>query len=401
MEKITSLYNKYDYFIIFIIVFLIVGTIQYGVLGYTLLAGLLCFPFAIKEINFSIQNGKFTHIILFLLLWLLYAILSIFWAGTNEYTLREIWNLFWHIIIFCGIYNVSRVANNPIEAIITGWCLLILLTLPVALWEITTGSHLPNFGDFNEGQGISGSSELRIFAAVTYKNLNTYVTLLCSSLPFLMLGILQSSNKILPTVTTFGSIVILIINSSRGGLLCLCICLIVFSVYFFKTPFPYKKFISIFIIIVGIFVISHYGADIAEQAIGRIQYYGKDNITQDPGRWDVWKMGVDFCIKSFGFGCGVGSMIPVYASTGFWLHYSHNFVIEFILQYGLWMFLPFGILLLRNWLYMCKADTKGYRMLGYSLMLSFIPWAIINDTYLSVPYVWIWLASQFVIGNHI
>lgn len=396
----SSYYNEYDYFITFLIVFLIVGTIQYSICGYTLLAGLLCLPLAIKEINTSIQQGKFTHIIFFFLLWLLYAIVSIFWAGTNEYTLREVWNLFWHIIIFCGIYNASRVAKNPIEAVITGWGVLIFLTFPIALWEITTGAHLPNVGDFNEGEGIAGSSELRIFAAVTYKNLNSYVTLLCSSLPFLMLGILQSSNKRLPIITTFGSILILIINSSRGGLLCLCIYLIIFFVYYFKTPFPYKKLVSIFTIIVGIFIISHYGSDVAKQAIGRIQYYGKDNIMEDPGRWDVWKMGVDFCIKSLGFGCGVGSMIPMYVSTGFWLHYSHNFVIEFILQYGLWLFLPLGFLLLQNWLHMCKSDVKGYRMLGYLFMFSFIPWAIINDSYLSVPYVWIWLVSQFIISNH-
>ena len=110
-------------------------------------------------------------------------------------------------------------------------------------------------------------------------------------------------------------------------------------------------------------------------------------------------MGVEFCVESVGLGCGVGSMQPMYASTGFWLHYSHNFVVEFILQYGIWLFIPFALMLLKNWRHMMKTDNINQNILGWMLLLSFVPLAIIDDTYLVHAFVWIWLVTQFAITN--
>lgn len=395
-------HNFHDFFIIFIVTSAIVGTVQIGLLGFTFVAGILCLPAAIREIYTTFRE-KAHPIIVFMIFFLLYAIVSIIWAPRHQFLLREIWCLLWNTIIFFGLFNHARYATNANDSLLRGLRMLIFLTLIVATWEISTDSHIPEFGDFNEGTEIATESgfEHRLFAAVTYKNLNSYVTLLCMALPFLVYGLFILRRKWLSLIAVIGSILILIINSSRGGLMCLMVDIIVFLLIYRKISFPHKKFITIIgIIAIALFTLQ-YGLIIAEQAIGRMAAYGKEDIMSDAGRWDVWRMGIEFCIKSWGFGWGIGSMQPMYASTGFWLHYSHNLVIEFLIQYGIWLFIPFGILLFKNWILLIKENNSAHKMLGLMLLTSFIPLVIIDDSYLTHAFFWIWLAMQFIITNNI
>lgn len=391
--------NIYDYFIIFVIASTIIGTAQVGFISHTFVVGALCIPLSLLELVASYKQGKVHSIVLFMLIWILYALISAVWSPQNEYILREIWNLLWNITIFIGLFYASKKANNTLQSFLIGWRMLICLTLFIAAWEITTDSHIPKLGDFNEGATIDTETGLkhRIFAAVTYKNLNSYVTLLCMALPFLAYGLFILEKQWLSIIALVGSILVLIINSSRGGLMCLAIDVIVFVFIYRKQQFAYKKTITLVSFIAIAFCIYYYGISIAEQAIGRLSAYGIEDIMSDVGRWDVWRMGIEFCINSLGFGCGVGSMQPMYASTGFWLHFSHNMVIEFILQYGIWLFIPLGIMLLKNWILLIKEKDLNHQLLGWMLMLSFIPLAIIDDSYIPHAYTWIWLVSQFAI----
>ena len=402
IRRHSMLYQKnnfYDYFIILIIVSTIIGTVQVGFISHTLVIGLLCLPLSILELISSYKQGKVHSIVLFMIIWILYALISAVWSPKSEYILSEIWNLLWNITIFIGLFYASKKANNTLQSFLIGWRMLLFLTLFIAAWEITTDSHIPKFGDFNEGATIDTGTGLkhRIFAAVTYKNLNSYVTLLCMAFPYLAYGLFILEKQWLSIIVLIGSILVLIVNSSRGGLMCLAIDVIVFALIYRKQQFAHKKLVTSFVLIAIVYFIYSYGMFFAEQAIGRLSAYGAEDIMSDVGRWDVWRMGIEFCINSFGFGCGVGSMQPMYASTGFWLHFSHNMVIEFILQYGIWLFIPLGIMLLKNWIFLIKEKDVNNQLLGWMLMLSFIPLAIIDDSYIPHAYTWLWLVSQFTI----
>lgn len=402
-SKYTT-YNFYDYFIISIIASTIIGTAQMGLISHTFVAGLLCLPLALLEVASSFKVGKIRPIVLFMVIWILYALISILWAPKHEYLLREIWNLLWNIIIFIGLYHASKKANTASQSFLMGWRVLICLTLCIAAWEIATDSHLSGVGDFNEDSKIAttdGGLERRIFAAVTYKNLNSYVTLLCMALPFLVYGISILQKKWLSIFAIIGSCCVVIINASRGGLMCLVIDCIILAIFYRKFQFSNKKLVTFFVVVLLSIFIVLFGLSIASQAIGRLSSYGVEDLMSDAGRWEVWKLGVEFCVESLGFGCGVGSMQPMYASTGFWLHFSHNFVVEFIMQYGIWLFIPFGMMLWKNWRHMIKADNTSQNVLGWMLLLSFIPLAIIDDTYLIHAFVWIWLVTQYMIRDSI
>lgn len=393
--------NFHDYFIIGILVSALVGTVQYSLLGHAFLAGMFCLPAAIKEIHISLKQ-KVQPIIAFMVTFISYAIISTLWTPQQDLLLREIWNLIWNTIIFLGLFNHARYANNPNDSFLKGLRILICSTLIIAAWEVTTNSHIPGFGDFNADTQIATEYgfEQRVFAAVTYRNLNTYVTLLCMALPFLIYGLFVLPHKWISLIAIVGSVLILIINSSRGGLMCLIVDLMIFACLYRKQQFAYKKTVTVVTLLAITFFIYRYGFIVAEQAIGRISSYGKEDIMADAGRWDVWRMGIEFCINSWGFGWGVGSMQPIYQSTGFWLHRSHNLVIEFLLQYGVWLFIPFGILLIKQWVYLIRGENISKKMLGLMLLLSFVPLVIIDDTYLTRTFFWIWLFMQFTITNN-
>ena len=135
----TAKYNFHDYFIILIIASTIIGTAQIGLISHAFVVGLLCLPLILLEIVSSFRKGKMQPIVLFITIWIVYALLSVTWAPKHEYLLREIWKLSWNIVIFIGALVLMFINNY-------------------------------------------------IFAAVTYMNLNSYVTLLCMALPFLVYG---------------------------------------------------------------------------------------------------------------------------------------------------------------------------------------------------------------------
>lgn len=185
-------HNVYDAMLLFSIVSCVLGTVQFGIISHTFILGLICLPFAVLGLIKDVIDGKMKGIIFVVVMLLFYAVSSVIWGVRSPIMFQELWFLFWNINIFIGLYYISQKALQPREDILKGWVLLIALTMIVAFWEILTNSHIPQFGDFNAEQSImdkDGVLEERIFAAVTYKNLNSYVTLLCMAIPLLMLSI--------------------------------------------------------------------------------------------------------------------------------------------------------------------------------------------------------------------
>lgn len=388
--------NKYDYFIMLIIASLIFGTMQVSVVGQHLVVGLFCLPFALQEIlSFLYNNRTVKQIVLFMLTWLIYATLSLLWTINEKGGLGDLWTHFWMIILFLGTYNISQKALNPTKSIITGWLLLFCLTFPIAFWEITTGNHIEYWGTFNENAVINTLSEgrtERAFAAVTYRNLNSYVTLLCLALPFVFTGVFTLKKKIFPLLIGFLAIIIVVINASRGGLISVSLSFILFFYFLLKVKFPYKNLFICFFLLLLLAVIFLYGESILDQLLGRL--IGLEvSFLEDIGRWDVLRLGWQLSLDSGFLGWGVGSMQAAYASTGFWLHFAHNFVMEFLLQYGIclliWLLFIYGKYI--KVLY--RSEKKENRFLALTLLITFLPVSIIDDTYLTHPFVWMYLVS--------
>lgn len=403
MEQNTR-YNWHDRFIIFAIMALLLGSVGVGIVKYSSILGFICLPFSLAEIRQAFKKGrKIDSIELFMIVWLFYAALSLLWTSLPGNAFGQLFILFCNVSFFLGLFYHARQANKPINAFLEGWRCLVLLTLCVAFWEIFTNQHIPYYGEFNEGSTIStasGGQQERLFAAVTYRNLNTYVTLLCMALPFLMMGLFRLPHKFWSILAICGAIFVLIVNSSRGGIFALVVDLVLFLYFYLKQPIKYKKTITLFIVGGIVILLSLFGTMLFDQLFGRLETFEEDGLLSDIGRWDVMRYGIEFCIDSFGLGCGIGSMIPMYESTGFWLHYSHNLVIEFLIEAGFWLLLPLIFLFVSNYRCLIKSKKLESKMLGWMLLLSFVPTIIIDDSYVYRHFMWMWILTQFIIGKY-
>lgn len=396
-------FNWHDRFIVCALVGLVAGYVGVWMLNYNSILGCICLPFALIELYHTIKKGKMDKIELYVIVWLLYAACSLCWTPQLKMGLYQWCILFFNVSFFLGLFHHARYANHPIAALLQGWRTLVLLTLCVAFWEILTNQHIPYYGEFNEGNTINtafGGQEQRIFAAVTYRNLNTYVTLLCMAMPFLLTGLLVLPNKLWSLIAVCGASIVLLVNSSRGGVFTLVVDLVVFALFYLKQPMKHKKMVTLLVIGVIVLFVYLFGTLLFNQLLGRLESFEDDGLLSDIGRWDVMRYGIEFCIDSLGIGCGVGSMRPMYESTGFWLHYAHNLVIEFLIEVGFWLLIPLVILFIVN--YKCLITNKHveYKMLGWMLLLSFVSTVIIDDSYVYRHFMWMWMLTQFIIGKY-
>lgn len=390
--------NKYDYFIILIIASLVVGDAGIGALiKQRVIVGVFFLPFVIKSVIQYNSDFKIQPILLFLLAWFGYSVLSFLWTNDIRTAVTDVWIMFWNIILFLALYYSAFKANNPLQSVIRAWVTLVLFSFPIAFWEIVTDNHLET-GSFNEGATIA--NELRTFAAVNFGNLNTYVTLLCSALPFLFAGILHNGRRLFSTIAILGTIVILFVNSSRGGIICLFVYSLLFILFYRKTEFRFKGIFTFFLIGGFLAFIYLFGDLFLEQFVRRMGTGYDSDFFSDDGRNGVLAYGWEICKESFFLGNGIGSMAESYAQTGFWLHYAHNFIMEFSIQYGFLIFVPFIILFVKCIIRLIKNEESVIRYIGYCVCIGFVFWMIIDDTYITRTYTWAYFASLAILATH-
>lgn len=397
----TTSRNLYDKFIILLIGSTVLGTAQVSILSHLVIAGFLCLPFTLLEVRSIILHGKVKPIVLWGIAFLLYAILSVVWTSYRTQAFEGLWYLTWTICTFIGLTHAASKASDPVKSFVEGWLLLVLCTLPIALWELTTDSHIPGLGDYNaNSQTIAsdGKDTNLMFAAVTYKNYNSYCTLIAMATPLLFYGLCKYTNKLLYTIGIISTTLIVVINSSRGALLSLAIDIFIFFCYYKRLEIKRKAIVTWCLLIGFIIFVIQWGFAIASQAIFRIFLADKLNDTSNTGRFDVWGLSWDAFCDTYGLGTGAGSMQPVLKATGYWLNFCHNLVIEMLLQYGVIITLPFIWFVVQACMKLIL--NKGFeRMLGLMCALSFIPTVIIDDSYLGHTYVWMWLAAVFALSR--
>lgn len=389
-------WNKYDRLIIFIIASYIFGTVQFGIITQSVVVGLFCIPYAIREFMQSKKN-ECRSISFFFKSWFLYAAISLLWTIDSKGGYPDLWGLGFNMVIFFSLLYATFRAEAPIRSFMTGWLVLLLLTYPVAIWEFTTSNHIAKFGDFNEtdAENFFGQMDRR-FAAVTYKNLNSYVTLLCMALPVSISSIFYFSKKLIPAIITVVAVVVVLLNASRGGLLCVIADSFVFLFFYNKIRFKHKFLVSIFLFFLIITFVFYFGFIIVQQLSLRLV---DEDLMVDANRHDLIICGINLLFQSVGIGYGVGSMQEAYSTMPVFIHYAHNMIVEFLVEYGIFLFIPFVILFYNSLVRLCKSNIFSIKLFGFTVFASIVPCLILDDTYFAHPYVWGWMATIFSISS--
>lgn len=390
--------NRYDWGIIIIIATGACGGL-FSPLTLQRLVSIILIPFVLKEFS----NKSFlipSFIKTFFIIWFVFSVISLIWTPDRTNGIKFLLYNLCSFIDFLAITFFSFRAKNAIRSILLGWMIMIMTTSPVAIWEIVSGSHLSlSVQDAsNEILNSFGQRMSRMFASVTYGNLNTYVLVLVYCIPFVLMSIgFFKKDKIYPWIALAFIIFIILINASRGGILCLTIGLIYMMISFVRNkiisrPFAICSFIILFFLI---FINSDF---LLNQISGRLLV---SKLTADESRIEVYERGLEILESSLGLGCGIGGLQVSLEALGGIARISamHNMFLEFLVQYGIIPFVFFILFVFGIIKQLIVSTTHLKNFIGWLFLLLVIPMSIINSGYIADPMLWIYLSSIYVIGR--
>lgn len=390
-------HNKYDIYILLLIVSTIFGGIG-GSLTVPRLLGLLLVPKLFCIVNR--ENLKYlSSLRSWCVAFYVFALVSMLWTPDKVEGLKELIYYLVHFLIFFEVIVFSKKALSPLQSITIGFALCVLLTSVVGFWELTTDNHLAySKMDEAKASNIGGEIVLRKFAAVTFYNLNGYVTYLCFCLPFLLYGFSLEEKllKRLSFIALVIAIVLVLCNASRGGMFSIVICL---AVFFLMSP-KNKSLIYSFIVLIGglLYLLYKYGDAILYVLTMRLSEGG---ATTDDSRFEIWGNALKVLVEYSGFGCGIGGMFAAmeqFAKGGTTV--THNVFLEVLCQYGVIFCLAFVFFLFKQFKTGLKLLDKKRSVLVSIALVCFPMTGIINSGYLLAPHLFIALASIYVFANY-
>lgn len=383
--------NKYDKLIITLIILQIFGVLG-GAIQPVRVFIVLLWPFLFFSNNkLWIKNLKDKGL-LFFLFWICYSVFSLMWVTSKSLAFKSILYNIIHFSIFPILYVLASKANTPLRSIIKGWCLFFALTIPLALFEFFTGLHLPSA---HKGSELYiGGGQTRMYAAINFGNLNSYNLLLVYSLPFLFANYIIELNKGAKLVASLLIVIVscfIIMNSSRASLICLLIAFLYFLIYFRKKLGKGIKLILILSTIAGGLMFNVIFNNISSRISSK-----KSNFFADNYREDILYKGLEVVQETLFIGTGSGNFafsIDKWTDFSFDNDYiaAHNFFLEILVEYGVFILFLFFLYLLR--MYMRRKVNIISNFIIGSSMLFYVISCVINSSYILNTPVWIFIFS--------
>lgn len=385
-------YNIYDWLIIVLLSSLAAGGLGAGFQLVRVLA-IVFFPFMFAK-NGTIRylNGYKT----FFIFLVVYSALSFLWTPNVSEGMKHFIYIVVHFILFFEIIFFSKYSKNAERSILTGWFIAVVITLIIAFWELTTDNHLPTaFQESDLMLVVDGLALHRKFAAVTFGNLNGYVTFLCFALPFLFYRTVTSlGNKKMSLLNVFVVICCIFCctaNGSRGGLLSCAIMVVIFLIYLPKNRTTrLVRWGTVIALLVAIPLLEDYFSVLSAKA--------GSGIFEDESRMYIYTTYVRMFLDTMGMGTGIGGLLTM--ASSYRVITPHNLFLEILCEFGIIIFIFFIRFLVKLFLRFTKNKDRYVKMLGYIAFFS-LPFAsIINSGYVFSAYIYCSFASLIVLLDY-
>ena len=350
-------------------------------------------------ILYVVPQGKkiwpiFQNWLILIAIWFIYNIFAFLWVPEIE----ESFISFFHVTTMFGVFLLmfysSIHCKRLLLSLTLGWVLFLCITLPIAFWEITTFQHLSS-GSFND------IGPAKVFAAVTFMNYNSYVVMLIYAFTFICCAFLQKiRGKFWILVLLICTMIVLLINASRGGLLCSAILLMVlFAFVFLFSESKALKVTLIGCVIVGaLYVLAHLDEiSFLENILSRLS--GGGSFFKDSTRVTVWMRGFRTAMDNYLIGRGPGSMIhTMHYKTESMVHYAHNYYLEMLMENGAIITLLYFVLFYRSLFQLAMSKVHTYKYIGIAVFSMSVVLFIIDDYYTMRSGVWVFFTCIVVLA---
>ncbi len=214
-----------------------------------------------------------------------------------------------------------------------------------------------------------------------------YSAMFCSTV---MLSLFMEEHKWWELIVAVASFILAILGGSRGCVLTFMIFVFIYVCKKIEEVRFYKKIIIIAVMAVAFVLIYTNYNTILTKISGvnsrAISMFVEGTFTADNGRNEIYKLAIDAIkhVPFLGYGAyGDRQFIAPY----FYWGYSHNIVLEFIIDFG-WIF---GVLFLGILFYLCvKAviKAKGNQVAVIAILIGANAKLFISDSFWAYPYFW-------------
>lgn len=389
--------NAYDVVIFLLLLLMAAGELGHGLQPARLLT-ICAFPIALFA---AIKSNKdlrmYAYEGLFMFVWVIWALLSLRVARNLTESVKQCIYLVVHIAFFFEILVFAARARQPLASILAGWIGMIMLTVPVALFEFATDFHLPvSVQESGSIMNFGYTQMERRFASVTFGNLNAYNQVICFCLPFVLYTVLYAREqwKRLLGLAVWAILAYIILrNASRGAMLCLLVSGMLFAYYYFRSG--RHRILMLLagsvVALVGIFVLASQFEFLAERLTSQGGH--------DTGRVENIVVGLQALLDSYLFGIGVGNYSVVLGKEyGIAIPAPHNLLLEVIVIYGVIIFIGFLLLFVHAFHIAQRGGRDTLRF--FILMLACLGTSFFIDSgHLAKVPTWAFLASLFVGSN--
>ena len=384
--------NRYDVLLVLLITSL-AGGLYGGAFVAARFLAILFFPILIARMS---RCGYIKSFISFFIIFYAYCLVSMLWTPDRVQGAKEL--VYWivHFVYLCEILVFAGYANKPLKSISWGWTLMIFLCSVVAGWELLTNGHLPMAVDMPDTQKM---------AAVTFGNRNSYITALCFSLPWIayLLFRMTENSFIEKSILYFAvlmSIMVLVFNSSRGGLLSFCVMagvgVIVYRHSFMKNGF--KTLVALCFVVAGCALLKY------SSLLSVASMSARGGLLHDTARISIWATCLQLLYESAFLGVGVGGMIAslqayylISGNEG--VASAHNMFVEILMQYGVvWFVLAvlwLIVLFVKSW----NLGERDRRAVLLMSLFAMPVYTIIDSGYLLSPQLFALMGSIYVFVN--
>ena len=297
------------------------------------------------KMDFSQYSIKWYFI--FLAFWIGYSLLSLTWSASLTLAVRNILFLLMGIsVIFFSIYYLRKIED--LQKVQWIWFGVFSILVILGFWEYLSGQHLTVSKFY-----LSTNENIIFIPTGVFHNPNDYAAFLALGVPF-VISLFRNEEKILfrflGMETVAGAIYLVVVTGSRANILAILLELIIFLVIVnvkrkIKLIIDLVVCMLILLIFLSVplqgFFLQTTGqiSSVATQAVEKI---GSMSV-----RLNIIRNGLSFLCSKAGFGVGAGnfeyymSNFAIYDTGG--IINSHNWWLEILVNYGIFVFIGYII----------------------------------------------------------
>lgn len=371
-----------------------------------LISSIFFAQFLLRHGVFNYSNVRIKNYINFLVLWILYSILSLAWADCAEETFKEIiFLVMGSLLIFFTVFYFTKLKDFVLFYYM--WLLVLLVMVGLGLWNSMTGNHL-------DVSGVKDAADrFRYMPTAVFHNPNDFATYLVLSFPF-TISFIKHQKIILYRVIGIGLFLsvlyLIVLTKSRANYLALVGGVFFWLIFTLKLKEKIRVLVLfVLLTLLALLLFSQFLQPLYALIVE--QYSSLTNEINEGGsiniRVNLIKNSIILLFNHYGFGVGAGNIEYHIANYGKYdtgnVYNLHNWWVELLSNYGIIIFIGYIIFyfnIFRNlFKTYIKLNNKDEKMICEALLIGsacFTVASISSSSIMAQGFHWVFFA--FILG---